>query len=152
MKKSCMHQSRGRRSNKVIWFFWFCAFCCDTSYMSREGPSLAQCEWTNDGKSRTAGYGYIGYNMEWEAAHSLAQRTVWKDILEGTKGKICYRSAFVLTSKSWHRIRETKKQHCEEKNQKTAFENGNNSGINQDKTNWRETLQLPRNMELFSQC
>lgn len=39
--------------------------------------------------------------MEWEAAHSLAERIVWKDILEGVKGKNCYGSTFVLTGTNW---------------------------------------------------
>lgn len=142
MKKSCTHQSRGRISNKFIWpllFLWVLLWY----HLHEQRRTLPQCEWTNDGKSKTVGYGYIGYNMEREAAHSSAERTVWKDILEGTKGKKCYGSTFVCLDR-YHlardRIRGKKRQHFEKKTQETALENGNNSGINQDKTSWRETL------------
>lgn len=46
-------------------------------------------------KNKTVDYEYIVYNMEWEAARSWIKRIVWKEILEGTKGKNCYGSKFV---------------------------------------------------------
>lgn len=138
MKKSCIHQSRGRVSNKFIWPLLF-LYILLWYLLHEQRKILAQCEWTNDGKSKTVGYGYVRYNTEWEAAHFLAEKTGWKDILEGTKGKNCYNSTLVCLDLASDRIRETKKQHFEKKTQKTALENGNDSGIHQDKTSWRET-------------
>lgn len=141
MKKSCMHQSRGRISNKFDSFvlrilLWY--------LLHEQTRTLAQCEWINDGKAKTVGYGYIRYNMEWEEAHSLAERAMWKDILEGTKGKNCYGSTLVLTGITWQETGSRKqKSNIVRKKQKTALENGNNLGIKPDKTSWRETLHCP---------
>lgn len=106
MKKSCMHQARGRVSNMFIWFFWFYVFGCDTAYMSREEPwhSVNEQIMENPKHPMYVSYGYVGYNMEWEEAHSLAERAMGKDILEGSKGKNCYRSTFVLTGITWQGI------------------------------------------------
>lgn len=63
-------------------------------------------------KNKTVDYEYVVYNMEWEAVRSWIKRIVWKEILEGTKGKNCYGSKFVCLDR-YHlirkRIMETKK-------------------------------------------
>lgn len=83
--------------------------------------------------------------MEWEEAHSLAERAVWKDILEERKGKNCYGSTLVLT---WQGTGLGKqKSNIVKKTQKTKDSIRNWEQLrrqHRDKTSWRETLHCHR--------
>lgn len=85
--------------------------------MSREGPwHSANEQMMENPKQLAMGAQDITWN---EKQHILQQKEQCEDnSLEGTKGKNCYGTTFVLTGITWHRIRETKKQHCEEKNKR----------------------------------